>query len=228
MSTLTPNIGLKKPEGTDPFLTEDFDHNYDLIDSAIKALQDSVAAGTGGTGGTGGTTGPIDAATLQSHPASYFYSAANPPPGTGGTSTDDHSVLAWQFGHNLNMGLSNNATSPSVSLQRCVVPTGTFRIIVTCYAEFFLPANVAQTIRLDGQIDGSNANISTLASLIGVPIANTAGNWYVNATHVFTATVSGGNHLAAITATVGAGASAYVTFRHVKGYVMLASDGMTY
>ena len=50
MSTLTPTIGLKKPDGSDPFLTDDFDHNYDLIDAAIKALQRQVAGGGAGSG----------------------------------------------------------------------------------------------------------------------------------------------------------------------------------
>lgn len=33
MSTLTTRLGIKKPQDTDPFLTSDFDSNYDLIDS---------------------------------------------------------------------------------------------------------------------------------------------------------------------------------------------------
>lgn len=57
MSTLTPTIALKKPDGSDPFLTQDFDDNYDKIDLAIKALQDQLAGGGGGGGGgTGGIT----------------------------------------------------------------------------------------------------------------------------------------------------------------------------
>lgn len=33
MSTLTTRLGIKKPADTDPFLTSDFDSNYDTIDS---------------------------------------------------------------------------------------------------------------------------------------------------------------------------------------------------
>lgn len=33
MSQLTPHLGLKKPDGTDPFLRQDFDDNYDLLDT---------------------------------------------------------------------------------------------------------------------------------------------------------------------------------------------------
>ena len=33
MSTLTTRLGIKKPQDADPFLTADFDTNYDLIDS---------------------------------------------------------------------------------------------------------------------------------------------------------------------------------------------------
>lgn len=57
MSTLTPTIGLKKPDGSDPFLTDDFDHNYDLIDAAIHALQQQVAGGGGAGSGSGSGTG---------------------------------------------------------------------------------------------------------------------------------------------------------------------------
>lgn len=35
MATRTPTIGLKKPEGSDPFLTADFAENYDRIDQAF-------------------------------------------------------------------------------------------------------------------------------------------------------------------------------------------------
>lgn len=79
MSSQTPTIGLKKPEGSDPFITEDFASNLDKIDAAFAARP---AGGSGG--GSGG-----DAATLQGHPASFFYSSANPPPtGAGGSTTD--------------------------------------------------------------------------------------------------------------------------------------------
>jgi hypothetical protein len=80
MSTTTPTIGLKKPEGSDPFLTEDFASNYDKIDAAFAARPPG--------GGSGSSSGG-DAATLQGHPASFFYSSANPPPtGAGGSTTD--------------------------------------------------------------------------------------------------------------------------------------------
>lgn len=34
MSTLTPKIGLKRPDGTDPFLRQDFVDNYNKLDAA--------------------------------------------------------------------------------------------------------------------------------------------------------------------------------------------------
>jgi len=34
MSQLTPHLGLKKPDGSDPFLRQDFDDNYDVLDAA--------------------------------------------------------------------------------------------------------------------------------------------------------------------------------------------------
>jgi len=34
MSTLTPRLGLKRPDGTDPFLTQDFVDNYNKLDAA--------------------------------------------------------------------------------------------------------------------------------------------------------------------------------------------------
>lgn len=71
MATTTPTIGLKKPEGSDPFLTEDFAANYDKIDAAFAARP---PAGSGGG---------IDATTLGGSPKSYFYGPHNPPPATG-------------------------------------------------------------------------------------------------------------------------------------------------
>lgn len=71
MATSTPTIGLKKPEGSDPFLTEDFASNYDKIDAAFAARP---PAGSGGG---------IDATTLGGSPKSYFYGPHNPPPATG-------------------------------------------------------------------------------------------------------------------------------------------------
>lgn len=34
MSTLTPRLGLKRPDGSDPFLAQDFVDNYDKLDAA--------------------------------------------------------------------------------------------------------------------------------------------------------------------------------------------------
>jgi hypothetical protein len=71
MATTTPTIGLKKPEGSDPFLTEDFAANYDKIDAAFAARP---AAGSGGG---------VNADTLGGSPKSYFYGPHNPPPPAG-------------------------------------------------------------------------------------------------------------------------------------------------
>lgn len=66
MATNTPTIALKKPDGSDPFLTQDFDDNYDKIDLAIKNLQDAVSAGGGGGGGgTSGVLTVTDTSTLD-------------------------------------------------------------------------------------------------------------------------------------------------------------------
>lgn len=40
---LTPNYGLKKPEGTDVVDIEDFNGNADVLDSKVKELEDGVA-----------------------------------------------------------------------------------------------------------------------------------------------------------------------------------------
>lgn len=48
MSTTTAVLGLKKPEGSDPFRTADFAENWQKIDDEIGNLQ---AAGGGGGGG---------------------------------------------------------------------------------------------------------------------------------------------------------------------------------
>ncbi len=72
MSTTTPRIGLKSPEGTDPFLTQDFIDNWSTIDTAVGDLQDVLSGG-------------IDADSLNGHPDTYFYSADNPPPATRDT-----------------------------------------------------------------------------------------------------------------------------------------------
>ena len=37
MATYTSRFKIKKPDGTDPFLTSDFDSNYDLLDSSIPS-----------------------------------------------------------------------------------------------------------------------------------------------------------------------------------------------
>lgn len=47
MATHTPTIGLKKPEGSDPFLTSDFAENYDRIDQAFAVRP--VGGGTTAT-----------------------------------------------------------------------------------------------------------------------------------------------------------------------------------
>lgn len=70
MSSTSPTIGLKIPEGSDPFLTEDFASNLQKIDQAFAQRPPS-----------GG--GQVDAATLGGSPKSYFYGPHNPPPATG-------------------------------------------------------------------------------------------------------------------------------------------------
>lgn len=46
MSSQTPTIDLKKPEGSDPFLTSDFADNYDKIDAAVAELRSTTGSGT--------------------------------------------------------------------------------------------------------------------------------------------------------------------------------------
>lgn len=59
MSQNTSVLGLKKPEGSDPFLASDFAGNWQKIDDAIGELQTATPPGGGGTGsGTQGPQGP--------------------------------------------------------------------------------------------------------------------------------------------------------------------------
>lgn len=82
MPTTTPTIGLKKPEGSDPFLTEDFASNYDKIDAAFAQRP---PAGAGG----------VEASTLGGSPKSFFYGPHNPPP-AGGVGAHTHSDYLTQ------------------------------------------------------------------------------------------------------------------------------------
>lgn len=43
MATKTPNYGLTKPAGSDYYNVEDFNDNADLIDAALKKLDDEKA-----------------------------------------------------------------------------------------------------------------------------------------------------------------------------------------
>lgn len=64
MATTTTVLGLKKPEGSDPFLASDFATNWQKIDDAIGQLRSEGQ-------------GSIDADTLGGHPASYFQPAGS-------------------------------------------------------------------------------------------------------------------------------------------------------
>lgn len=50
----TPRLGLYRPDGTDPFRTSDFQHNYDVLDSApgIMVVTDGSLPGSPWTGQT--------------------------------------------------------------------------------------------------------------------------------------------------------------------------------
>lgn len=65
MSQNTPTIGLKKPEGSDPFLVEDFAANLDKIDAAFA--QRPVGGGGGGGGDHPDTDHTSFAATTHTH-----------------------------------------------------------------------------------------------------------------------------------------------------------------
>lgn len=211
MSTLTPNIGLKKPDGTDPFLTNDFDANYTLIDSAIKALQDSVAE-------LGGGGGSLDAATLQTHPASYFYSAGNPPPGGGGGAGNQPNSWSSQLYANSSKGVGTT----NYLIKHVVVPAaGVLNIQVMVYVA--LPSATPGLCYANIKVDDVAAGYVAYA---GVPDLNISGG-YTRMTIVATAQVAvvTGNHSISFDFVVSTGP---VTIVHWRSIAVLAQLGTTY
>lgn len=219
MSQTTPTIGLKTPEGTDPFLTDDFVQNWNKVDDAFAAVQADIAALETGGG---------DATTLDGNDSSYFYSPANPPPGGGGGGgSDSFQAYSWAGAGNLSVGLAANSLTSYQASKITLPASGSLSIWI--YAEFGLPANAQQSFRLNALVDGSSADIASLGSQSLVPYAHTSGTWNVPVTHLALKTGLGaGNHLVTFTVQVGSGSSSYNTFRHWKAIMVYTTPGATY
>jgi hypothetical protein len=216
MSTTTPTIGLKKPEGTDPFLTQDFADNWDKVDDAIADIQSDIA----GLGG-GGT---LDADTLEGHPASYFYSPGNPPPGGGGGS-DSHLVYGWNASASPSQALARS-TAYNFVAKKIVVPTGGASIMCWIRTEYAIPSNAQEAFSVQATLDGS---VTGIISDTLVPIANTSGAWYLENVLMLTmASVSAGNHTVGFRVTVGSGTSSYHTFRRWSANIIAFTPGGTF
>ena len=61
MSTLTPNLSLKKPELTDTVSPEDFNDNFDRLDTEINDIKKTIEWKQTGTAVTGKTDIPLPA-----------------------------------------------------------------------------------------------------------------------------------------------------------------------
>jgi hypothetical protein len=213
----TPTIGLKSPEGTDPFLTQDFIDNWGAIDDAIADDRAAIA------------DAKASADTLQGHPASYFYSPDNEPAGGGGGGggTEDPRPYTWFGAGNINQSKAAGSTTTYVGSRLVAPVAGRLFIDLSVYVAF--PAGTPGLVNITQLVDDANASGSNLYSGGAVPDFNLSGVTRMTIPNFGVKDVNAGQHTASFQFSVqGGGSWGPVTLYFWKMRTTLVRTGATF
>ncbi len=213
MSTTTPRIGLKSPEGTDPFLTQDFIDNWSTIDTAVGDLQDVLSGG-------------IDADSLNGHPDTYFYSADNPPPATPSGGDVDYAGPMWRGYGGASPWIVRGANQTlNVTAIRAVTPAAG-RLMFFITAMFSSPGSAAQYASITGKVDGTAVPGGYTRS--GIPaVGGGSGTAWYSVPLLGHADVNAGNHTISFDWSVGNGTPS-VTLYYWRCLAFFGTAGTTF